>query len=47
MSITLLLTFLLNMFANQASFTAIDGAGGPNEVKTENLRKIITDDDGG
>lgn len=46
MSITLLLSFLLSMFANQASFTAMDGSGSQN-VQTENLRKIITDDDGG
>jgi hypothetical protein len=35
------------MFVTQASFTAMDGAGGRNDVQTENLRKIKTDDDGG
>ena len=47
MSVTLLLTFLLNMFANEAAFNAIDEAGGPNDVKIEKIRKIKTDDDGG
>ncbi len=48
MSVTLLLSFLLSLFANQASYTAIDNpADAQCQIKSENLRKIITDDDGG
>ena len=48
MSVTLLLSFLLSMFANQASYTAIDNpAQAQGQIQSENLRKIITDDDGG
>lgn len=48
MSVTLLLSFLLSMFANQASYTAIDNpAQAQGQTQSENLRKIITDDDGG
>lgn len=48
MSVTLLLSFLLSMFANQAAYNAIDNPGqAQGQVQSENLRKIITDDDGG
>jgi hypothetical protein len=46
MSITLLLSFLLSMFLNTASFTTTDGTTADFETSSSTRKAIITDDDG-
>jgi hypothetical protein len=46
MSITLLLSFLLSMFANTATFTTADGISADFESSANARKAIVTDDDG-